>query len=82
MRGVVRADEKFGASAGEPVHADRQRGPDRLVVGFLPRGQTAGQRNAVQGHIWMVMWAQVAGALLAENPKAQRGSLRGGRKNA
>jgi hypothetical protein len=30
----------------------------------------------------MVMRAKVAGALLAEDPEAQRGALCGGRKNA
>src|SRR5262249_3795860 len=82
VRGVVRAGEKVRTRPGEPLHADRQRGPHRLIVGSLPRGQAAGQRDAVQGHIWVVMGAQLNGALLAEDPAAQRGSLHGGRKNA
>jgi hypothetical protein len=30
VRGVVRADEEVGACPGQPVNADRQRGPDRI----------------------------------------------------
>jgi hypothetical protein len=82
VRSVVRAGEKVRARLGEPLHTDRQRGPDRLVVGSLPGRQAAGQRDAVQGHIWVVVRAQHNGTLLAENLKAQRGSLWGGRKNA
>jgi hypothetical protein len=39
MRGVVGAGEEIGAGVGEPVDADRQCGPDRLVVGSFPPGE-------------------------------------------
>jgi len=42
MRGVVRAGEEAGTSAGEPVHAYRQRRTDRVEIAPLPCGQDAG----------------------------------------
>src|SRR5262249_47220498 len=82
VRGVVRADEEVRAGPGEPVRADRQGFPDGLIVTPRPGGQAAGERDAVERYVRMVGGTRVAGALLAEDPEAQRGAFRGGCENA
>lgn len=52
------------------------------AVPRLPCGQAAGQGDAVQGHIRVVVRAEFSEAILAERPEAQRGPVRGGGKDA
>ena len=81
MRSVVRTGKEVRPGSGEAPYADRQGGPDRGVVAFGPVGKSAGQCDAVQGDLGMVVGAEVAEALLAERPEAQRGSFRRCRQN-
>jgi hypothetical protein len=73
--GVVRADEEVRPGGGQPRHAHRQGGPDRVMVAGVPGGHAAGQGDAVHGHVGVVVGAEPGEPLLAEGAEAQRRPL-------
>src|SRR5262249_19150154 len=82
MGRIVRTHEEIRTSLSESKGAFRQDRPNLRVIPAFPSLHALPESDGVQSHVRVLVWTQLAKALLTERPEAKCRSLGAVSKNA